>query len=152
VYGYVEKYARNGDILDLGCGSGNTGSELNQSAYQSYIGVDISDVAIEKAMWRSERAGRDRKNRYVHADIVNYSPEGRYDVILFRESLYYVPRGTILKMLRRYREHLKEGGVIIVRLYDRDRYNAIHRLLRKSFGVLEEFVHEDSRTVVLVFR
>ena len=28
VYGFVEKYCRNGSILDLGCGAGNTGNEL----------------------------------------------------------------------------------------------------------------------------
>src|ERR1700674_5764890 len=46
VYPYVEKYARNGSILDLGCGSGNTGIELDVTAYQQYVGVDISDAAI----------------------------------------------------------------------------------------------------------
>src|SRR5580765_8505297 len=46
---HVEKYARNGSILDVGCGRGSTGNELNALAYQSYTGVDISEVAIERA-------------------------------------------------------------------------------------------------------
>ena len=52
VYPYLEKYARNGNILDLGCGPGNTANELAASVYQSYIGVDISEAALAKAVKR----------------------------------------------------------------------------------------------------
>src|SRR5437870_1451228 len=54
LYPYVEKYARNGNILDLGCGSGNTGVELDPAAYRHYTGVDISDAAVEQAKKRTE--------------------------------------------------------------------------------------------------
>ncbi len=53
VYSYLEKYARNGNILDLGCGPGNTANELAANVYQSYVGVDISEAALEKAAKRS---------------------------------------------------------------------------------------------------
>src|SRR5262245_18919549 len=53
IYPYIEKYANNGSILDLGCGSGSTGSELDAIIYRYFIGVDISDVAIEKARRRA---------------------------------------------------------------------------------------------------
>lgn len=152
VYRYVEKYASGGDILDLGCGSGNTGNELDASAYGTYLGVDISDVAIEKAFARSREAGRARKNRYVQADIVKYRPERTYRVILFRESLNYVPRARIVGMLRRYGNYLTEEGVLVVRLYDRTRYRAIQRLLQRNFNIVEEFLAEDSNAIVLVFK
>jgi len=48
VYGYLEKYGRQGSILDLGCGQGNTANELVDSAYRTYVGVDISEAALEK--------------------------------------------------------------------------------------------------------
>jgi SAM-dependent methyltransferase len=44
IYHYLEKYSNNGSILDLGCGSGNTGSEMNPKTYTSYTGVDILDT------------------------------------------------------------------------------------------------------------
>ena len=59
VYYYIEKYCRGGSILDLGCGSGNTGNELSCDRYGIYTGIDISDVAIQKAITRS-RASRRR--------------------------------------------------------------------------------------------
>ena len=58
IYAYLQRYARRRDILDLGCGSGSTGNELAGSAYARYVGVDISDVAIEQAISRSVETGR----------------------------------------------------------------------------------------------
>jgi SAM-dependent methyltransferase len=152
VYGFVEKYAAGGDILDLGCGSGNTGNELDDSAYRSYTGVDVSDVAIQKAVDRTSLNGRAAKNRYVRADVVAYRPQGTYRVVLFRESLYYVPRRAIVGVLQRCRRHLADDGAIVVRLCDRERYRDICELVRRGFDVLEEFRPDDSGTVVLVFR
>ena len=45
VYAHLEKHARGGDILDLGCGPGNTANELAENAYTTYLGVDISESA-----------------------------------------------------------------------------------------------------------
>src|SRR5438034_3412379 len=83
VYFYVEKYCEGGSILDLGCGSGNTGNELDGSKYQDYTGVDVSDVAIQKAMDRTKRVGRCDKNHYFQSDIYTYLPKKKYAVILF---------------------------------------------------------------------
>ncbi len=152
VYRYVEKYIQNGDILDLGCGSGNTGNELDYVTYQSYTGVDISDVAIQKAVSRCELSGRILKNRYVQSDITTYLPENTFRVILFRESLNYIPITKIIGMLKQYQRYLDEQGVFIVRLYDRNKHKVIHDLIRNNFEVLEEFLPEDESTVVVVFR
>jgi len=107
VYPIVEKYAVHGTILDLGCGSGSTGNELDATAYREYVGVDISDVAIEKAREKTEQNRRAEKNRYLQSDIVDYVPTGQCDVILFRDSIYYVEVGRIKPMLDRYAGHLK---------------------------------------------
>ena len=74
IYPFIEKHARGGSILDLGCGSGNTGNELNPGAYSHYTGVDISDVAIDKARTRTQAHGRAETCRYLQSDIVDYVP------------------------------------------------------------------------------
>ena len=48
IYEFIEKYGANGSILDLGCGSGMTALEMKNN-FVEYIGVDVSEVAIEKA-------------------------------------------------------------------------------------------------------
>ena len=120
VYPYLEKYANNGIILDLGCGPGNTANELDASVYQSYIGIDISEAALAKAMKRTQENGRAEKNSFVNSDFLSYGPTQEFDVILFRESMYHVPYGQVLPILRKFSKHLKNTGVFIVRLYAGD--------------------------------
>ena len=94
LYAHLEQHARKGSILDLGCGSGNTAAEVADSAYASYVGVDISEVALKKAMRRSRECGRENKNRFVRADFLAWkpTPDEQFDVILFRESDVFRPR------------------------------------------------------------
>jgi len=159
VYSFLERYAANGDILDIGCGSGNTANEMT-AAYKSYLGVDISEVALAKARRRTEANGRQDKTRFVCGDFLAYVPTGRFDVILFRESMYHVPVGEVKTTLDRYSAYLKDGGVFIVRLFAGDREHAIkHRpaamlgIIEADFDVIEKRQYADlGHPTVLVFR
>jgi len=153
VYEYIEKYADNGSILDLGCGSGNTGNELNETKYRQYMGVDISDVAIEKAKKRSEQSGRAEKNCFFRADIFSYVPTQQYELILLRDSIYYIPRQKIKALLDRYVKYLKEGGVFIVRMFDGSgKHRTIVDTIERGFKIVERHFPDQSKTVVIVFR
>jgi SAM-dependent methyltransferase len=147
---HVEKHANNGSILDLGCGPGSTGNELTEHRYQSYTGVDISDVAIEKAKERAAEHGRADKNQFVRSDILHYVPTQKYDVILFGDSIYYVPRKRIVAVLDRYAKYLKAGGVFIVNLYGIN-YQAVADIIESNFDVLEKVLADESNVRVLVF-
>ncbi len=145
VYPFLEKYAHNGDILDLGCGPGNTANELAASAYQKYIGVDISEAALAKATRRSEENGRASKNIFFNSDFLNFEPTQEFDIILFRESMYHIPYGQVLPILKKFSKHLKSTGVFIVRLYAGDhrpgviktRVTAKLDLIKREFDILE---------------
>jgi SAM-dependent methyltransferase len=160
IYPHLEKHAQGGDILDLGCGPGNTANELANGAYRSYIGVDISEVALEKAVKRTRENGRADKNRFVNSDFLGYDPAQDFDVILFRESLYHVPYGQILPILEKYSKHLKKKGVFIVRLYAGDntkktKFRVARKLdlLKREFDVVESCEYDQPGTpTVLVFR
>jgi SAM-dependent methyltransferase len=161
VYPHLEKYARGGDILDLGCGPGNTANELASGAYRTYIGIDISDSAIAKATKRTSETGRSSKNSFVCSDFLGYMPTQEFDVILFRESLYHVPHGKVLELLEKYSEHLKPSGVFIVRLYLGDfntgrvkfRVKRKLDLIRRKYNVVENSQYQISGLpTVLVFR
>src|ERR1022692_3182217 len=64
IYPFLEKYAQSGSILDLGCGPGNTANELDPKSYSTYLGVDISEEALAKAIRRTTSSGRPEKNRF----------------------------------------------------------------------------------------
>jgi SAM-dependent methyltransferase len=161
IYSNLEKHARRGSILDLGCGPGNTANELAEGAYQTYVGVDIAEAALAKAEQRTLENGRDKKNSFVCSDFLSYSPDVQFDVILFRESMYHIPYGKVLKILDKYSKCLKANGVFIVRLYSADqksrklKYRVMRKisLIERKYEVLEEARYETRGLPrVLVFR
>lgn len=158
VYVYLEKYAEDGSILDLGCGSGNTANELPFSAYRSYLGVDISESALDKARRWSDQSGRAGKNSFAQGDFLDYEPTQKFDVILFRESLYHVPLGKIKVVLDHYSEYLRDGGVLIVRMFtvangkSKVRPMAMLGVIATGFDVLEKHCDTQSGATVVVFR
>jgi hypothetical protein len=92
--------------------------ELQEDAYAECIRVDVSLVAIGKAGARDERIRRRGKHHYVCADILTYVSPHKFNVILFRDSIYYLPKARIKATLDSYSNALKEGGVCILRLCD----------------------------------
>jgi SAM-dependent methyltransferase len=153
VYPYIEKYANHGSILNLGCGSGSTGNELDANAYADYTGVDISNVAVEKARVRTEENRRADKNNYIQSDVFSYVPARQFDVILFRDSIYYIPRRKIKRMLDRYSGYLKEGGVFIVRMCSvSGRSKRVVDTIEGGFEVVEKNSPPQGNAAVFVFR
>lgn len=159
VYPHLEKHAANGSILDLGCGSGNTANELAANAYGQYLGVDISEICLDKARERSRENGRARKNRFAYGDFLKFSTSERFDVILLRESLYHFPMEKIESTLNRYGKNLKDSGVFVVRLATADKDGspkprpiAMIGIIERRFAVVENCYYKDFGSTVIVFR
>jgi SAM-dependent methyltransferase len=151
LYPYLVEHARRGSILDLGCGEGKTENELDQQAYTECVGVDISDMAIARAKAWSERTGRVGKNKFYCSDIVSFVPSQEFDLILFRDSLCYVPLRKIKATLDRYSDFLKENGCFVVRLFDGIRYAPLVEIIEANFSVqLKRF--SETGAVAIVFR
>jgi SAM-dependent methyltransferase len=150
VYEHIERHANGGDVLDLGCGPGTTGTELKAGSYGNYMGVDISIVAVEKARTRAEELGRAATNQYLQSDILSYVPERPQNVILFGDSIYYIPRPLILGMLNRYAKYLTPSGVFIARIYGR-KYHKIMDIIERNFEMVERHTYPKD-IFVLTFR
>jgi 2-polyprenyl-3-methyl-5-hydroxy-6-metoxy-1,4-benzoquinol methylase len=160
VYAHLEKHTKNGKILDLGCGPGNTANELAETAYRTYVGVDISEAALAKARRRTEENGRASKNRFEQGDFLSYVPSQQFEVILFREAMYHVPLGEVRAVLNRYSQYLSDTGVFIVRMRLIDLENgkskyrpmAMMDIMERDFNVVEKSHYTDSGGTVIVFR
>jgi 2-polyprenyl-3-methyl-5-hydroxy-6-metoxy-1,4-benzoquinol methylase len=151
IYPILQKYIRNGAILDMGCGSGNTANELDYAKLGSYTGTDLSEVAVQKAIERTRNNGREEKAEFRCAPIEDFSPEKAYDVILFRESIFYIPVRKVKAVLDRYAGHLKADGVFIVRMCDRDKYASIVELINEQYIVLEQKLVEGAKDIIIAF-
>jgi 2-polyprenyl-3-methyl-5-hydroxy-6-metoxy-1,4-benzoquinol methylase len=159
VYPHLEKHLKGGSILDLGCGPGNTANELAASAYTTYVGVDISEAALAKARKRTDENGRAGKNSFACSDFLGYQPAQKFDVILFRESMYHVPLAKVKPILDHFSEYLNDNGVFIVRMNTTDgkgshkpRLAAIMGVMEADFDVVEKNQYGESGPTVIVFR
>jgi SAM-dependent methyltransferase len=159
VYPHLEKYLEKGNILDLGCGAGNTATELAQGAYQTYVGVDISEACLRKARRRTLESGRAGKNHFLRADFLRYRPSQTFDVILFRESMYHIPLRSIKTTLDWYSHYLTDRGVFIVRIQStgpdgkvKSRPTAMIDTIETAFDVAEKCQYAEFGTTIIVFR
>jgi trans-aconitate methyltransferase len=143
----VTKYSGGGHILVLGCGTCPIINDLAPSSYETLHGVDLSEEAISRA-----RARATERTSFETGDMADYRCARKYDVILFSDSLNYLPRRSREHVLRRYRECLNQNGRIVVTIAQPQRYADILELLREKFSVdLDRALDGDERRVV-VFR
>jgi SAM-dependent methyltransferase len=151
IYRLIESHANRGAILDVGCGTGNTSIELARDKYTKYTGVDISQVAIGKAISRSYEHGRAEVNHYECGDMLSYQPVENYDLIVFRECLWYVRHSQAQSMLQRYAASLKEHGRFLVSICPPAQQRRLGPMIERDFRVVEKFV-ERRRGLIVVFR
>lgn len=68
-------------ILDLGCGDGTTGLFLAGLGYR-YLGIDVSEAAIERAKRRCAEAGTGARFVVANALDPNAFPGGGFDIVV----------------------------------------------------------------------
>jgi SAM-dependent methyltransferase len=149
VYSFISRYCVAGDILDLGCGYGNTAFELPSSCYANYTGVDISTVALKSCAEKAIANRLSAKTEFLCSDILTFIPARHYDLILFRESIYYIPERKIVPTLRRYAQFLTEEGVFLVRWHKSSEAYRLKNVIGSAFHIVENRF-EDPGPAILV--
>lgn len=141
IYPVLARY--HGSMLELGCGSGNTPLEAPRAAY---TGVDISPEAISRARARNRGFVQ---HGFTVSSMENYQPGHWYDVILFRESIYYAEH--LPELLTRLSRCLEPGGVFIARICDRKRHESQIAEIVFNWDVKEE-IPLATGGIILVFK
>jgi 2-polyprenyl-3-methyl-5-hydroxy-6-metoxy-1,4-benzoquinol methylase len=145
--GVICRYLRKGDLLILGCGSAAILEDLKKEGMNSALGIDISQEGIRLA----SRFACDNVSFQV-ADMVRFECPQAYDVILFSESLNYVPSMRQVPLLKRMAGSLRPNGALLVTLSESKRYWNILIRIRRNFNVLEDFMLSGSNRHVIAFR
>jgi 2-polyprenyl-3-methyl-5-hydroxy-6-metoxy-1,4-benzoquinol methylase len=133
ILGYCRFYRPTGRILELGCGEGLIAEGLDGPTCPAYLGVDISDAAIEAA----RRRGCAHASFEV-ADVELYLPPERsqFDIVIFNEMLFYLaaPAETV----HRYAGSLAAEGIVIVSMVEGVRSHQVWSMLRTHFNILDQ--------------
>ncbi|MGY3443694.1 class I SAM-dependent methyltransferase [Bradyrhizobium sp. USDA 4473] len=128
IAGYCRYDGRVANVLDLGCGSGILRNWFGPLTNIEYVGVDISDRAIEVA----RRAWADPRTTFVASDIATYTPERKFDTIILNEVLYYFQRPG--EILIRFGNFLEPNGSFLVSLWESD---DSRRAWKRSEGLVD---------------
>ena len=143
----VENYSSQGHILVLGCGAAPIAGALNPNSYETFLGVDLSEEAINIANQYTTE-----KIRFEVGDMLKYQCPRSYDVLLFSDCLNYVPWFFRKELLRRMSRSLTPTGKIMVVLAHPEKFATMIRMIRKSFIIEEDRTLEGTDRHVLVFR
>lgn len=140
IVGYI-KYLKPGqpELVEIGCGEGLLQQRLQSLNYGRYVGLDISDSAIQTA-----QAQADEKCTYLVADMDKYQPAGAFDFIIFNESIYYSRHP--LETLQRYATHLKDNGLLIVTVNNHKHSDKLWDGIKDGFDLLDEATTVTSKT------
>ena len=84
---------------------------LAPDGYDRYLGVDLSEPAINVAM----SATNDERCTFQQCDAAEWEPDDSYDIIIFNEVLYYFFHPVAV--LQKYERALKPNGIFIISMY-----------------------------------
>ncbi len=142
----VMHYGRQRKLLIMGCGVAGILANAGIAAFSSILGIDISGEAIRLAGgYESPRA------RFRQADMATFHPDETYDVILFPESIYYVPFWRRRRLLRSLSCSLTPGGCFVITIAHPLKYAGLLRMIRRNFTVMEDRHFEGSTRHLIVF-
>jgi 2-polyprenyl-3-methyl-5-hydroxy-6-metoxy-1,4-benzoquinol methylase len=94
-------------VLDVGCGEGVLKARAVWPDVSEYIGLDVSDRAVEVARARDG----DPNAEYIAAAAERWRPARSFEALLFVESLYYLEHPTDL--VWRYVDEARPRYVIV---------------------------------------
>lgn len=110
---YVEAFElRPGTLLDAGCGAGFWSGLFVEEGFE-VTGVDIDAEFIESARAAYPAAG------FLHADVMEPLPVGRYDVVFARTLPPFYARtlGPLTQLVGSLVGHVAAGGTLLLSMY-----------------------------------
>jgi len=112
LFHYIPADLQTGQILDLGCGTGN----LTAAALQHYPDANIHALDISADILKEcrQRFANNSNIRYHQQDFNELNLEtGSFDLIISSIAVHHIPDNQKIILYRRIHELLKPGGVFV---------------------------------------
>lgn len=121
IAGLAEILPTRARVLDLGCGTGLPASQLLIERGFEVLGIDISEVQIERARRLVPDA------TFVQADLVTWEAEPEsFDAVISLYTLIHVPLEDQRNLLPRLRRWLRPNGFLLA-IFGRDRWSVVEQ-------------------------
>lgn len=100
-------------ILDVGCGTGQTTTELARAYPHATVrGIDLDAVSVEAAASRASREGVADRVTFTRADARHFDTDERFDLVVCFEVLH--DTGDPAGVLGNLRRLLTPGGAVLI--------------------------------------
>jgi len=106
---------KSGRVIEFGCGNGNNLSLFYQYGW-GVVGIDIFEHSIRDANANFAEIAKENANgtyEFTSQDMLQYTPQQKFDAILFPSSLYYVPKANSMAMLARLPGMIADSGACV---------------------------------------
>jgi SAM-dependent methyltransferase len=108
-----------GPILDLGCATGDLGRALAQKGY-TVVGLDLNAAMVQIA--RRREAARPSGAEFRVQDLRRLANLGRFGAVLcLGNTLVHLKDNEVATFLRAVRDHLGEGGTLVIQVLNYDK-------------------------------
>ena len=104
------RYVSGGSALELGVGNGRNALYLLSKSFD-VTGVDVSGEGLE--ILRQE-AGENPKLHLVESDVLEFSSDKKYDLVLAVGLLHFLNSEDIKLLVGRMKEWTKPGGLNVI--------------------------------------
>jgi len=102
-------YLENKSVLEIGCGIGMMAPDLVRLGGK-YSGIDISNVALEKAREKCP------SGTFICNNAIDYNLNTKFDIVFCTDVLVHLVKDENWRQaIRSMKNHLKDGGVIIIK-------------------------------------
>lgn len=120
---------KGGDFLELGCFSGSPSTFLLCEASGSYLGVELSPLAVEALNKKFAQRGLAEKAKAVALDFLTMSEERKFDLIYAHGVLHHFENPEPL--FKKLAALCKPGGNLL--FVDPSAVNPVYRLIRSAY-------------------
>lgn len=112
---FVDRLAPDGNVLDIGCGTGRPVAQYLSDRNFFVTGIDISREMINKA-----RALRLKNAVFMHQDIADFSTATLFDGVIAFDSIWHVAKHKQPDVYRKIASLMKEDAYLLFTHGNRD--------------------------------
>ena len=105
----LEKKIFEKEILDFGCGNGNTSQRVYKFRPKKILGIDISDQAVKQAISSAKKLGMDIEYKVENCEKLDL-PSESFDIVYGQGILHHL---DLVKSIQEIFRILRKGGLII---------------------------------------